>query len=124
MRVRLQSIDTYYVAGGKSNEEIEILSITPTKQEGVWRGRATLPGGYVEKDLVIYQLTNKENEIEYRTVPAQCPHQGADISNDKLNKDGNVYCSLHRRPICVFSEYNQAFLVEKRAEGFFIMATN
>lgn len=113
----------YYSAGGTSDQEVEILSIKPTKREGVWRGRVTLPAGYVEKDVVIYQLTNRENVIEYRTVPAQCPHQGADISNDKLNKDGNVYCSLHRRPICVFSEYNQAFLVEKRHERFFIVAT-
>ena len=41
------------------------------------------------------------------------------MSQDGLKVDGNVYCSLHHRPIRIFSEYNYAYLVEKRADKFF-----
>ena len=111
----------YFPAGGRCSVEIEISQITITKRAGVLRGRAILPLTKVEKEVVIYQLVNANEDIEYRTISAKCPHQGADISGDELKIDGNVYCSLHRRPICIFSEYNFAYLVEKRGEQYFII---
>lgn len=113
-------LEHYYPAGGKTEIEIEIKSVESTKRDDVFIGVAVLPLSTREKKVVIYQLVLADNSIELRAVSAHCPHQAADISHDKLNQDGNVYCSLHRRPICIFSEYNQAYSVEKRAEQYFI----
>jgi hypothetical protein len=113
--------DSYYPAGGKTDQEIPIVDVKPTVRADVLSGMAKLPYASVEKPVVIYGQTLANGQVEYRTVSAQCPHQGADISQDPLKSDGNVYCSLHRRPICIFSEYNHAYLVEKRAENYVIV---
>ena len=86
----------YFSVGGKTNEEIEITDISFTDRPNVILGRAILPLSKLEKNVVIYGQTLA---------------------------DGNVYCSLHHRPIGVFSEYNYAYLVEKRADKFFIVKT-
>jgi len=115
---------TYFPAGGRANDEIEIKQVKATGQENVFVGKGILPLSAVEKDILIYQLNMESGVKEYRAISAKCPHQGADISHDELKKDGNVYCSLHRRPICIFSEYNHAYLVEKRDEQYFIVKGN
>lgn len=112
---------TYFPAGGKADKEVEITHISYTDRADVIFGRTTLPLSTRETDVVIYSQLLENGTIEYRTVSAKCPHQGADIRQDELKADGNVYCSLHRRPICIFSEYNYAFLVQKRADKFFII---
>ena len=117
----LLTLDSYYPAGGRVDKEIPIIDIQLTEQAGVLLGMAKLPSASAEKPVLIYRQTLVNGTTEYRTVSAKCPHQGADISHDKLKADGNVYCSLHRRPICIFSEYNHAYLTEKRAEEFFIV---
>ena len=114
----------YFPAGGRANEELEITHIDTTKREDVLVGKAVLPLSRIEKKVVIYRLDLQQGNSEYRVIPAACPHQGADISQDALKVDGNVYCSLHRRPICVFSEYNQAYKAEKRGDRFFIVKTS
>lgn len=114
-------LDSYYPANGRVDKEIEIIDISPTERADVFIGMARLAPASAEKPVVIYCQTLANGKKEYRTVSAKCPHQGADISRDELNADGNVYCSLHRRPIGIFSEYNHAYLTEKRAEGFFIV---
>jgi nitrite reductase/ring-hydroxylating ferredoxin subunit len=119
--VTLLNIKEYFPAGGQTKDEIEITNVSNTNKIGVFVGRAILPLSKVEKDVVIYCQTLGNGCSEYRAISAKCPHQGADISQDELKPDGNVYCSLHRRPICVFSEYNYAYLVEKRADKFFIV---
>jgi len=115
------NLTAYFPAGGRASDEIEIRQVKATKQENISVGKATLPLSAVEKDVLIYQLNLESGANEYRAISAKCPHQGADISHDELKKDGNVYCSLHRRPICIFSEYNHAYLVEKRGEQYFIV---
>lgn len=112
----------YFPAGGKAPSEIEISEVLPTKQEGVLMGIAALPPAATPKKVLIYMLED-EGVTELRAIPAMCPHQGADISGDILKNDGNVYCHLHKRPICVFSEYNYSFMVEQRQEQFFIQMT-
>lgn len=114
-------LQQYYPAGAKSSREIEITEVEVTKRAGVLVGQAVLPLSTREKKVVIYQLSLINGATDLRVVSAQCPHQGADISLDHLNNDGNVYCSLHRRPICIYSEYNQAYAVEIRAGKYFII---
>ena len=115
------TLSRYYPAGGRAEQEIKIINIKPTERADVLTAMAKLPYASVEKPVVIYAQTLANGEKEYRTVSAKCPHQGADISGDELKADGNVYCSLHRRPICIFSEYNHAYLTEKRADDFYIV---
>lgn len=117
----LSSKKVFFRAGGLANKEVEITNITYTNRAEVIYGRTTLPLSTRETDVVIYSQVLANGNTEYRTVSAKCPHQGADIREDELKLDGNVYCSLHRRPICIFSEYNYAFLVEKRDDRFFIV---
>lgn len=109
-----------YPAGGRCDNEVFINNVK-TLRAGVLIGMAKLPFASTEKPVVIYGQTLASGNKEYRTVSAQCPHQGADISRDELNVDGNVYCSLHRRPICIYSEYNQAYLTEKRGDDYVIL---
>lgn len=116
----MSAIKINYPSGGRSANEVFIKNVK-TLREGVLVGTAKLPFASTEKPVVIYGQTLASGNIEYRTVSAQCPHQGADISRDELNDDGNVYCSLHRRPICIYSEYNQAYLTEKRGDGYVIV---
>lgn len=113
-------LSVFYPAAGKSNQEIAITQLKNTQREGVWIGQAISPLTSTEEEFVIYQVIHKNDVIDYRAIPAKCPHQGANISNDKVNADGNVYCSLHRRPICLFSEYNKAYAVIKRDDDFYI----
>lgn len=120
-RIPLKQI---YPPGGEAEKDIEINNVELTSQPHVYAGSARLPLSNRETRVVIYELHLETGVTEYRTVPAQCPHQGADISRDELKPDGNVYCSLHRRPICIYSEYNQAFAVEKRTGRFFIVKSN
>jgi len=117
-------LTVYYPAGGQVDKEIEINTVTTTKQDNVLSGMALLPLSAIEKPVVIYQLILAGGDIEYRAISAKCPHQGADISADKLKADGNVYCSLHRRPICIFSEYNYAYPVEKRGKRYYIVVNS
>lgn len=114
-------LKSYYPAIGNVNNEIEITNIQKTKQLHVLSGNATLPCSVNSDNVLIfiYRLSNGKND--YRVVSALCPHQGADITNDELKADGNVYCSWHRRPICIYGEYNDAYPVEKRGEQYFIV---
>lgn len=114
-------LKVYYPAGGKVNNEIVIAEVKSTSHKHVFTGTAVLPLTEQEQKVIIYCLELEEGNVDYRAIPARCPHQGADITTDELKLDGNVYCSWHRRPICVYSEYNQAFQVEKRGEQFFII---
>lgn len=119
--VTLLTIKEYFPAGGQVEAEIEITSISASDRAEVTFGQAILPLSKQEKNVVIYQQILANGINEYRTISAKCPHQGADISRDELKADGNVYCSLHRRPICIFSEYNYAYLTEKRGDKYFIV---
>lgn len=115
------TLNKYYPAGGRTEQEINVIDVKPTERADVLLAMAKLPYASTEKPVVIYCQTLANGETEYRTVSAKCPHQGADISRDELKADGNVYCSLHRRPICIFSEYNHAYLTVKRADKFVIV---
>tara|TARA_R110001583_G_scaffold104804_1_gene252212 strand:- start:386 stop:793 length:408 start_codon:yes stop_codon:yes gene_type:complete len=115
--------NNYYPAGGRVDKEIKVINVNPTERVDVFSAMAKLPSASAEQPVLIYRQTLANGESEYRTVSAKCPHQGADISRDELKTDGNVYCSLHRRPIGIFSEYNHAYLTEKRADEFFIVKT-
>ena len=115
------TLNKYYPAGGRTEQEINVIGVKSTERPDVFLAMAKLPYASVEKPVVIYRQTLADGEIEYRTVSAKCPHQGADISRDALKADGNVYCSLHGRPICIFSEYNHAYLTVKRADKFVIV---
>ncbi len=119
----LLNIKEYFPAGGHTSEEIQMTDIRYTARGDVIFARAILPPLKLAKEMVIYYQTLPNGKDEYRTISAKCPHQGADISQDELQADGNVYCSLHHRPICIFSEYNYAYLVEKRADKFVIVKT-
>ena len=114
-------VQPYYPAGGRVFEEVEITEVKATERGDVFFGKAITPSTAVAKNVIIYRRTFANNRVEFRTVSAKCPHQGADISKDALKADGNVYCSLHQRPICIFSEYNHAYPVEKRGERYFIV---
>lgn len=117
------TLDTYYPAGGEVTQEIKLVEVKSTQRADVLLAKAKLPSASAEKPVVIYRQLLANGETEYRTISAKCPHQGADISQDELKPDGNVYCSLHRRPICIFSEYNRAYLTVKRADEFFIVTS-
>lgn len=121
--MKLLTLDTYYPAGGQVTQEIKLLDVKLTQREDVLFAMARLPYASAEKPVVIYRQLLANGETEYRTIPAKCPHQGADISYDELKSDGNIYCSLHGRPICIFSEYNRSYLTVKRADEFFIVTS-
>ncbi|MGK2232248.1 MAG: nitrite reductase/ring-hydroxylating ferredoxin subunit [Colwellia sp.] len=121
MEIILLTLDKYYPAGGQVADEIKLADLKTTQREDVLFAMAKLPYSSTEKPVVIYRQLLANGEIEYRTISAKCPHQGADISLDELKPDGNVYCSLHRRPICIFSEYNRAYLTVKRGDDFYII---
>lgn len=110
-----------FKAGSQIAEEQLILSVSKTAQENVWRGEAKLPPANLQKEILIYKAQTPEGEVIYRAIPAKCPHQGANLSDDPLKPDGNVYCHLHRRPICVFSEYNFAFDVRRNLDQFYLV---
>jgi nitrite reductase/ring-hydroxylating ferredoxin subunit len=114
-------VENIFAAGGVSNETIEIVNVKPTNRDDVLTGTAKLPATSTEQKVVIYQAVTESGEYDYRAISASCPHQGVDISRDELKPDGNVYCSLHKRPICVFSKFNQAFSVEERSGQYFII---
>lgn len=116
-------IKQFFSAGGRLSTEQKVTQIRDTRQPNVWRGRAVLSPANLEKDILIYQAITENGEFKYRAIPAKCPHQGVDLAEDKLKDDGNVYCHLHKRPICVFSEYNNGFDVLKREETFYLIKT-
>ena len=119
------SLKQFFPAGGLSNKIIEIKDVkTTTNNSDVLTGITILPNTTIEQKVVIYHSLTELGESDYRAISASCPHQGADISRDELKDDGNVYCSLHKRPICVFSKFNQALSVEKRGSKYFILSTS
>lgn len=115
-------LKVYYPAGGKSPENVKVTNVEVASKEDVFIGKAVLPHLSGEQKIIIYSLALENGTIDYRAIPALCPHQGADLTNDQVKADGNVYCSLHRRPICLYSEYNQAYAVEKKNDTFLILA--
>ena len=117
------TLKTLFPAGGFSNNTIEILNVKKTTNPDVLIGTTVLPATTAEQKVVIYHVVNESGQDDYRTISALCPHQGADITRDELKQDGNVYCSLHKRPICVFSKFNQAFAVQKKDDKYFIIST-
>jgi nitrite reductase/ring-hydroxylating ferredoxin subunit len=118
-----KSLKQFFPAGGIITEDIFINKIKTTSKDDVLVGMATLPLSEGEQKIVIYKLTLENGSVDLRAVSALCPHQGADISRDELKADGNVYCSLHKRPICIYSKYNQSYRVVKRNEKYLIIST-
>jgi len=114
------SLKQFFPAGGITQENIIIVDVKPTKRSDVFVGCALLPLASSMQKVVIYQVTLEDGSDDLRAVSASCPHQGADISRDELKADGNVYCSLHKRPICIYSKYNQAYPVV-RHDGKYII---
>ena len=119
-QINLQNI---FPVGGVVKQDINIIEVKPTAKEGVLVGKAILPLTNAEQKIVIYQVKLESGSEDIRAVSASCPHQGADISRDELKADGNVYCSLHKRPICIYSKFNQAYAVTKRNEQYVILAS-
>lgn len=117
-------LTTFYSAQGQSAQTIEVTDVATLIINEKYIARAILPNTTEPQRVVIFQTTLADGSVDLRLVPAACPHQGADISQDPLKADGNVYCSLHRRPICIYSEYNQAFAVAQINDKFFIKQTN
>ncbi|WP_426370510.1 Rieske (2Fe-2S) protein [Pseudocolwellia sp. HL-MZ7] len=115
-----EELKQFFPAGGNVDENIDILDVQATSRDDVLVGMAVLPLTTAQQKIVIYQLTLSNGEYDYRAISASCPHQGADISRDVLKPDGNVYCSLHRRPICIYSKFNQAYAVVKHDEQYII----
>lgn len=116
----MSKVNHYFPAAGQSAVEIDISEVKPAQLSNVWVGRVQLPDTDKERKVVIYQAELPDGTIDKRVVPAACPHQGYDISYDELKADGNVYCTLHKRPICIYSEYNQAFNVVNEGERWYI----
>ncbi len=113
---------TIYPAAATVNVDIEITNIKTTKLDGVWTGHAILPEEDCLSKIVIYAVIKEDESIDYRAISAYCPHQHYDISKEPLKEDGNIYCSLHRRPICIYSEYNMAYPVTKNGNDFILKA--
>lgn len=118
--MHISELKEYYPPGRQAQAPVEITDVTPAKTANAWVGNALMPDTAKPKKVVIYALTLENEDIEYRVVPAACPHQGYDISYDPLKTDGNVYCTLHRRPICIYSEYNHAYSVKVEEGRYFI----
>jgi len=118
-----ESLKAFFPAGGRVDENINILDVQSTSRDDVLVGMAVLPFTDSRQKVVIYQLTLSNGESDYRAISASCPHQGADISRDTLKPDGNVYCSLHKRPICIYSKFNQAYAVVKHDGQYIITKT-
>lgn len=119
--MHISELKAYYPAGSRVSHPIEVFQVKASEAANTWVGEALLPNTEQAQKVVIFGLTMDCGEEEYRLVPAACPHQGFDISRDILKNDGNVYCSLHRRPICIYSEYNQAYQVKREGEQYFIV---
>lgn len=117
-------LKSYYPAFAKIEQETEIVNVKSTKQINVLAGNAILPCSKNSDNVLIFIHQLPNGKSDYRVVSALCPHQGADITNDELKEDGNVYCSWHRRPICIYGEYNDAYPVEKRGEQYFILVNS
>lgn len=115
------TLNAIYPAMCKVPDEIEIKNVKETNQQHVLSGEADLPCSPNSNAVLIFVYTLEDGRVDYRVVSAKCPHQGADITNDELKADGNVYCAWHRRPICVYGEYNDAYPVEKRDDKFFLV---
>jgi len=118
-----KNLQQFFPAGGVVNQEINITEVKNTARDDVFVGKAVLPFTESEQKIVIYQVTLENGQYDLRAISASCPHQGADISRDELKADGNVYCSLHRRPICIYSKFNQAYAVTKRDDKFIILSS-
>ena len=118
-----KKLQQFFPAGGVVNQEINITEVKNTARDDVFVGKAVLPFTESEQKIVIYQVTLENGQDDLRAISASCPHQGADISRDELKADGNVYCSLHRRPICIYSKFNQAYAVTKRDDKFIILSS-
>ncbi|WP_159084211.1 Rieske 2Fe-2S domain-containing protein [Saccharobesus litoralis] len=114
-------LNVFYPAAGKCSARIKIEQVKETANPDVLVGKAQLPLTDHVGKVVIYKTILQDGSIDLRAVSAYCPHQGYDISKDPLKADGNVYCSLHRRPICIYSEYNQAFAVENSGDEYWII---
>ncbi len=110
-------IKVMFPAGAKVQQEIQIDEVKATSQSGILSGKAQLPTSAEYGKVLIYKQGD-----DLRVISAFCPHQNYDISKDPVKPDGNVYCSLHKRPICLYSEYNQAFKVELRGQDYVIPA--
>lgn len=118
----MSKVTKYFPATGISEVDIEITNIKPAPAENAWNGKALLPGMEMVRKVVIYQAELPDGTVDKRVVLAACPHQGYDISYDELKEDGNVYCTLHKLPICVYSEHNRAFSVINEGERWYIPA--
>jgi len=116
-----QDLKSFFPASGISNKTINISEVKATSEKHILVGRAQLPLSDAVQKVVIYKITLDNGTEDLRVVSALCPHQGADISKDTLKPDGNVYCSLHRRPICIYSKYNQAYAVTLRDDEYVIL---
>jgi len=104
-------LKSFFPANGISNKTINISDVKATSESYILVGRAQLPLSDTVQKVVIYKIILDNGTEDLRLVSALCPHQGADISRDALKPDGNVYCSLHRRPISIYSKHNQAYAV-------------
>lgn len=120
MIMNQQNLQQFFPAGGIVKKEVSINEVQPTLREDVFVGKAILPLTETKQKIVIYQVTLEDGRDDLRAISALCPHQGADISRDELKADGNVYCSLHRRPICIYSKFNQAYAVTKYDDQYVI----
>ncbi|NTS78102.1 Rieske 2Fe-2S domain-containing protein [Catenovulum sp. SM1970] len=115
-------LDKFFPAMGQSAKAILVDKVQATKNPDVLKGKAILPGTDHETKVLIYLYLQGAN-LDMRLISAYCPHQGYDLTKEQLKNDGNIYCSLHRRPICIYSEHNQAYKVEKRGEDYYICQT-
>jgi len=119
--MKRESLQQFFPAGGVTQNDIDIFEVKPTSNNNVLVGQAILPLTDSLQKVVIYQIILDDGSIDLRAISALCPHQGADISRDVLKADGNVYCSLHKRPICIYSKFNQAYAVAKRGTQYVIL---
>lgn len=97
-----------------SSFPVEITDVAPSRYPEIWLGVAKLPGTRFANKIMIFRV-----EQEFIAISALCPHQGYDLSEQKLC-DGKIVCPLHGLEIDVLSTSQKGYTVERKGSEFVI----
>ena len=96
---------------------VEVSDIQAGAKDGMWLGKALLPGKRYVGNVMIFK-----HGSEYVLISAYCPHNGYDLSRECLQGD-RIICPLHGWEIAVFDSGANVdrYQVEKQGEHFTII---
>jgi len=73
---------------------VEAITFLDSAKPSRWKGRVQLPGEHRPIDILIFNIQG-----EFRAVPAQCPHEGFDLTHCPLLNENTLVCPAHS--LCV-----------------------